>query len=147
MAYRSKERKDPEAVRRAFEAAAKYDEDLQETIDAEEIDRVADEYIKQCFEEGRRPTLEGLGNKLGVTSDVVKRWLKPAKDERDTHKAQRIAAKKAMDRMTDQLQQCKDPVSIFLLKQPHYGGYTDKQEEAKNGDTAHIKVSFCGRKG
>ena len=147
MTYRDKGRRDPEAVKRAKKEASQFDEDLQETLEPQEIQGIADAYIEECIMAGKRPTMEGLSARLGVTSDVFKRWLKPAEDERDRHKERRIAAKKAMDKMSDILQQGKDTVSIFLLKQQHYGGYSDKQETDNKGDTVHIKVSFGGRKG
>lgn len=147
MIYRAHGRKDPAAVEAARKQAAKYDEGLQETIAPEAIADTANAYIDECIEQGRRPTLEGLAARLDVTSDVVRRWLKPPEDGRDRYRGQRIAAKKAMDRMSDLVQQGKDPMSIFLLKQPHLGGFADKPTTTDGGDTVHIKVSFGGRKG
>jgi hypothetical protein len=147
MNYRDKGRKNPEAIEKARKAASQFDEDLQETLEPQAIQEISDDYIQECIEQGKRPTMEGLSSRLGVTSDVFKRWLKPAEDSKDRHKERRIACKKAMDKMSDILQQGKDTVSIFLLKQQHYGGYTDKQETDNKGDTVHIKVSFGGKKG
>jgi hypothetical protein len=140
-------RQKPEAIKAAKAKAARYNEDLQETLEPQEIEAVSEAYINECIEAGKRPTMEGLAGRLGVTSDVLKVWSKQGTDDKDTHKERRIALKKAADRMSDTLQQGKDPMSIFLLKQPQYGGFADKQPEVSGGDSVHIKVSFGGKKG
>ena len=148
--YRNTGRRDPEAVKAAKAKAARFDEDLQETLEPQEIEDTAQAYIDECIEAGKRPTMEGLAGRLGVTSDVIKVWMRKPETSttgKDTHKERRIALKKAADRMTDALQQGKDPMSIFLLKQPQYGGFADKQAEGNGGNDVHIKVSFGGKKG
>ena len=48
-----------------------------------------------------------------------------------------------MEWIRDEMEQGKDSVSVFLLKQPCYGGYADKPApEEKGGGGLH--VSFGG---
>ena len=50
----------------------------------------------------------------------------------------------AMDRIRDELEQGQGNVSLLLLKQPCYGGYTDKPESRPAGP---VRVIFGGEKG
>ena len=52
-----------------------------------------------------------------------------------------ILVEKASARIADELQQRKDSMAIFLLKQPVYGGYSDKSESDKE---ININLSFGG---
>lgn len=148
MAYRDEGRKDPEAVKHARELAQMLDEDKQERLGALEIEEIATKYFEACAMTGRRPSKPGLALALNVSVDTMDRWLKPADSEKaDRHKERRAVIKKALARMSDELQQRTDSMALFLLKQPCYGGYTDKPQGDGAGDTLHVKVTFGGRKG
>ncbi len=62
-----------------------------------------------------------------------------------THPVPRENFEKAFDHMSDELQQGKDAVSIFLLKQPCYGGYSDR-DGGNLPDHIKVTVSFGGDK-
>lgn len=148
MAYRDEGRRDPEAVKKARELAQLLNEDKQETLDALEIEEIATRYFEACAMTGRRPSKPGLALALNVSVDTMDRWLKPSDSEKtDKHKERRAVIKKALARMSDELQQRTDSMALFLLKQPCYGGYTDKPANEHSGDQVHIKVTFGGRKG
>lgn len=111
-------------------------------LEPEEVERLCEEYIQRCADTGRRATKPGLALYIGISTDTMDRWLK-AEDER--HKQYTAAIKKAFDCMSDELQQGKDAVSIFLLKQPCYGGYSDR-DGGNLPDHIKVTVSFGGDK-
>lgn len=112
-------------------------------IEPQEFDRRCQEYLAICKNAGRRPTKPGLAIHLGVTSGTLDKWEKSGEER---HKAYTESIKKVMDAISDELQQGKDAMSVFLLKQPCYGGYRD---DGMGGIPDHIKVtvSFGGKQG
>lgn len=111
---------------------------------AEEINKFCLDYFEYCLENKRKPTLEGLAGKMDITSETLKIWINANKEDSGEVYNPDVssALKKAMDYITDELQQGNDAMSVFRLKQPHYGGYTDKQQvEANNTHKLEIKIT------
>lgn len=98
------------------------------------------DYLKQCDEKGRRPTRPGLRAALGVGEAE----MEAIEAGRGRWKELREIVGAAMDRIRDELEQGQGNVSLLLLKQPCYGGYTDKPESRPAGP---VRVIFGGEKG
>ncbi len=113
------------------------------TIEPEELEGYCVAYFEKCQAAERCPTKPGLAVYLGISVDTYDRW---AKNEDGRHGKHAAVLKKAEAIMSDLLQQRKDTMALFLLKQPCYGGYTDKQADDGN-QVLRIKVSFGGKSG
>ena len=111
------------------------------TLTADEITRLGQEYLAECEVSKRNPTFEGLANKFGISSSTLKAWFEN-KDGKWPEASD--ALKKVLDCITDDLQQGKDSMSIFRLKQKHYGGYIDKVETEQSGN---LTITVKGAKG
>lgn len=98
------------------------------------------DYLKQCDEKGRRPTRPGLRAALGVSEAE----MEAIEAGRGRWRELREIVGGAMDRIRDELEQGQGNVSLLLLKQPCYGGYTDKPENRPAGP---VRVIFGGEKG
>lgn len=109
----------------------------------EEVEGFCEAYFEKCKTEQKEPTKPGLCVYLGISVDTYDSWR-----SNKNGKTARIAPvlKKAEAIMSDRLQQRKDSMALFLLKQPCYGGYTDIQSNQANG-TLHVKVTFGGKPG
>lgn len=79
---------------------------------------------------------------LNVSVDTMDRWLK---GDNDRNRGRRAVIKKALARMSDEIQQRTDAMAIFLLKQPCYGGYSDKASDTTGEGEVHIRVTFGGK--
>lgn len=113
------------------------------TIDPEELEGYCAAYFEKCEAEGKNPTKPGLAVYLGISVDTYDRWMK---NEDSRHTKHAAVLKKAEAMMSDLLQQRKDTMALFLLKQPCYGGYTDKQADDGN-QVLRVKVTFGGKNG
>lgn len=100
------------------------------TYSADEITVLSNQYFADCAERNRRPTFAGLAGFMGVSSTTLYRWLD---DENCKNPEACNALKMACDVMSDQLQQGKTAMEIFLLKQKSYGGFVDRQEVQQGG--------------
>ena len=105
----------------------------------EKLDERLTEYLDQCREDGRRPTRPGMRLALNMSEDTLSRYEKGE----GVYKAYAGPIKKAMDRIRDELEQGRDTMNIFLLKQPCYGGYTDKPGAGGDGQI-NVNISFGG---
>ena len=113
------------------------------TIEPEELEGFCAAYFEKCEKDGKNPTKPGLAVYLGISVDTYDRW---AKNEDSRHGKYAAVLKKAEAMMSDLLQQRKDTMALFLLKQPCYGGYSDTQAD-KGNQVLHVKVSFGGKSG
>ena len=103
-----------------------------------ELDQKLTEYLDKCQDEGRRPTRPGMRLALNMSEDTLSRYEKGE----GGYKAFAEPIKKAMDRIRDELEQGRDTMNIFLLKQPCYGGYTDKP--SGDSGTLNVNITFGG---
>ena len=108
------------------------------TLAPEELERICQEYLAKCKEVGRAPTKPGLALAIGVLPQTLDKW---SKQEDPRHRAYMESIQKAYATMSDELQQRKDAMSIFLLKQSFYGGYTDKDTSGMP-DNITVNVVF-----
>jgi hypothetical protein len=112
---------------------------------AAEMQRRVDEYFAKCKKEKRQLSVEGLALALDVFPEDIARVQRVLTnpDKVEKHEGfQRDHSKilrKAMLMIIDELQQRKDTMAIFSLKQPIYGGWKDRPEVEVNND---IKVTF-----
>lgn len=97
-------------------------------------------YFASCDQEGRRYTRPGLLVALGLSEKRAEALLKIRKGK---NAAQAETLRNGLLRIIDSLEQREDPKSLFLLKQPCYGGYREKPEES-GGGTLDVKISFQG---
>lgn len=107
-------------------------------MDPADLDSKCESYFAHCKEVDRFPTKPGLALWIGISVDTYDKWCK---GEGSGHKALAAILKKAEARMSDDLQQRKDTMALFLLKQPCYGGYADKQQDT-GSNAISINVSF-----
>ena len=108
---------------------------------AERAKTLLQQYFEDCFNhqpKPRKPTKAGLCLALGVDEE---RFDKMANGEEPYSKAHKKAIEQARLAVRDALEQRTDTVSIFLLKQPFYGGYSDKQAETGGGLTIQVQVT------
>ena len=108
--------------------------------DAAALRAQCDAYFDACDAAGRRYTRPGLFVALDLTEETAQAWL-----EDDSKKYAPLAAelRRGLLRIVDALEQRDDNRSLFLLKQPCYGGYRDKPTEDSSG-TMEVRVSFQG---
>jgi hypothetical protein len=116
-----------------------------------------DEYFRVCETTEKKPTKPGLCTYLGISTSTWDNWmregagkavrrdLKGAQGNRDKGEG-RFAEyiwpmKRAMQMISDGLEQRTDTMAMFLLKQQHYGGYSDKGEQTAGGNMA-ITIRF-----
>ena len=108
----------------------------------EELEAKLGEYLDKCREEGKRPTRPGIRLALNISEDTLLRY----EGGEGNYGELARPLKRAMDRIQDELEQGKDSMNIFLLKQPCYGGYADKP--ANDWDrTVNVNISFGGESG
>lgn len=114
----------------------------------EELEALCDRYFQDCAEQGKRPTKPGLILALDISESTFNEWCGANGDKLASEEKRRLAAelKKALLRIQDDLEQGKDPMSIFRLKQPCYGGFSDRTDE-RGGGALTVKVSFGTRTG
>lgn len=110
---------------------------------ADQVYQFCKEYFTSCEEKHRRPTVEGLAGFMDITSETLLIWMHADKagGKEIYNPDVSFILKKAQDCMTDELQQGTDSMSIFRLKQPRYGGYIDRIDNASGG-SVNIAVSF-----
>lgn len=113
------------------------------TIEPQELEEICNKYIEECKANNKKPTKPGLAVYIGISVGTYDNWINN-KDSRHTKHA--CVLKKAEAIMSDMLQQRTDTMALFLLKQPCYGGYTDKSEATSN-PTLNVKVTFGGKSG
>ena len=105
---------------------------------APELEQRSAAYFAACDEAGRRYTRPGLLVALGITEPVAQRWLGQSGGRADV-------LRRGLLRVMDDLEQRDDAKSLFLLKQPCYGGYRDKPEDAPQARPAmDVRVCFQG---
>ena len=104
----------------------------------EELNAQCDSYFERCRAAQRLPTKPGLAVFLGISLETYDRWIKSGGRTYGRHGA---VLRRAQDRMSDELQQRKDAMAVFLLKQPCYGGYHDKAGQYQEAGL-HIRVTF-----
>ncbi len=97
---------------------------------------VCDAYFDACDEAGRRYTRPGLLLALDLTEEEAQLWLTDKK-----FAPQAAELRRGLMRIIDALEQRDDTRSLFLLKQPCYGGYRDKPDEGKGG-VVEVRISF-----
>ncbi len=98
-------------------------------------------YFGQCGDK-RRPTRPGLRAALGLREEELQACEKGEKGFEELQEPVCLA----MDRMRDELEQGSGNVNLFLLKQPCYGGYTDKPAAEDKGGPVEIRVVFGNEK-
>lgn len=113
------------------------------TIEPEELEGYCMAYFEWCKAAAKEPTKPGLAVYIGISVDTYDRWVANQDGRHAKHAA---VLKKAQAVMSDRLQQRKDTMALFLLKQPCYGGYSDAQAD-KGNQVLHVKVSFGGKSG
>ena len=117
-------------------------------------------YMDACRESGRMPTDAGLAlvlevpiARLEVLAGYAYEFTKSIATQgifRENHADEKLqyrhleALQEGLALMRDEIQQHKDTMSLFRLKQPIYGGYTDKVDKA-NTDI-NVNVSIQGMK-
>ena len=121
--------------------------------DAPELVKKIDEYFDSVDTEDVPPIWEELLLYLGITRNTWESYRDPVIPEniQDSEKVKYIAIsdaiKKAEGRFTAELAKYglrhpnKQAMAMFLLKQKHYGGYTDKQEIEHKDLKIDVKIN------
>ena len=94
-------------------------------------------YFDACDQTGRRYTRPGLLVALGITEATAQAWLGKRGGRAEV-------LRRGLLRVMDDLEQRDDAKSLFLLKQPCYGGYRDKPEDTGGGGALEVRVCFQG---
>ena len=129
---------------------------FERKLTAQELADGIDAYFQQCEERNRKPTKPGLCTYLGISTSTWDNWGRYARENeaggasgglnsrvtRDKYSEFTWAMKKAEQRMSDELQQRTDTMAVFLLKQPCYGGYTDRTDGATGGGALSVNITF-----
>lgn len=113
------------------------------TMTGEELLQKVNEYLQQCDEQGKRATKPGLAVFCGFSVDTYDNWIKNKDGKHSKHAS---VLKRAEMIMSDRLQQEDKTIALFLLKQPCYGGLTDKQESNDNSHKITIDILSNGQK-
>ena len=119
----------------------------ERTLTVQELEREIDRYFEGCGQAGARPTRPGLCAALGISTATWDRWLAEGQKRYARGKENPYAPfvwpmQRAMLRIADVLEQRTDTMARFLLRQPCYGGYTEK-EEVGSGEL-NVNVTFGG---
>lgn len=110
---------------------------------AEEFQDRCDEFIEQCRSKGEIPSPQGFAVFCGISVDTYEKW----RANRDKKHSRYSAVIKRNDALSSHLlQQQKDGMSVFRLKQPCYGGFSDKQDNGTGHDKLTIEVVCNGAK-
>lgn len=112
-------------------------------IPAEQLEQMVNQYFQECDKKCKRATKQGLAVFCGISVDTYDRWKKA---ESKKHKRHSAVLKKAELIMSDRLQQESNAAAIFMLKQPCYGGFSDKQESNDNSHKITIDILSNGQK-
>lgn len=123
---------------------------------AKELTKRINRYMTQCQDSGRLPTDAGLAIALNVPIARLEvlaayayeytRNVALQANFRDAHKDERlqyqhlIALQSGLAQMRDEIQQRKDVMSLFRLKQPIYGGYSDKADKPNNDINVNVSI-------
>lgn len=108
---------------------------------AAELEKRVDEYFDKCADKKRKPTVHGLCLALEITPykyEKILKTLRSGEKYKEFQLAHARIVQRAQMRLCDELQQLKDPMSIFQLKQPVYANFKDKPETEINNN---IKVT------
>ena len=89
---------------------------------APQLDQACADYFAFCDSAKEETNLPGLLVFLGVIEDDWEEWMKGGPG----YSRHPRICKKALLEMRNRFEQRKDSAAIFLLKQPVYGGYTDR---------------------
>lgn len=109
----------------------------------EELVQQIQTYLDMCEQDGKRATKPGLAVFCGISTDTYERW----RDNKDgKHGKHAAAIKRAELVMSDRLQQESNASAIFLLKQPCYGGYSDRGHEDNGPGKLTIEILSNGAK-
>lgn len=113
------------------------------SMSGEEFQDKVQEYLDNCEANQRRATKPGLAVFCGISEDTYERW----RANKDTkHSRHAAVIKRAEMIMSDRLQQENTAAAIFLMKQPCYGGLTDKQESNQGEHKIVIDILSNGQK-
>lgn len=113
----------------------------------EQVRETFEEYTGYCNDNKRRPTWEGFAVRLGISSETLMLWLNAKSEEDKAYNPEMVEQlKKVRDWLTDDLQQRTDSMAVFSLKQPRYGGYTDRQA-VENSGVVKLDVVIKGVEG
>ncbi len=137
--YRSEGRKRPDLIQQAQEEDRRYNE---RKLSAQQLADGIDAYFAACKGCNVKPTKPGLCTALGISTSTWDNWLREgAKSEGKGYREYVWPMKKAMQIIADALEQRTDTMALFLLKQPCYGGYTDRAD-GKSGGSLAVTISF-----
>jgi hypothetical protein len=107
----------------------------------EQLEERCNSYFTDCEERERKPTRPGLILWLDMSDDTLRNY----EDGKGGYKGLSEPIKKAMRRIQDDLEQRTDTMSLFRLKQPCYGGYTDKP--SNDSGQLNVNITFGGGEG
>ncbi|MEA4895128.1 MAG: hypothetical protein VB064_07680 [Oscillospiraceae bacterium] len=112
------------------------------TYTAEQLQDKYKDYIAHCKAEPRKPTWEGYAGYIDIASETLLMWMNAKSEEDKAYNPEVVETlKKIQDSFIDNLLQRTDAMAVFSLKQPKYGGYTDKQQiEGKQDIKIHVTV-------
>lgn len=113
----------------------------EKQADIQELERRGCAYFDGCDAAGRRYTRPGLLVALGIDEETAQAWLA---DRSGKRRGEAEVLRRGLLRVVDDLEQREDAKSLFLLKQPCYGGYRDKPEEGGKGGAVDVRVCFQG---
>lgn len=118
----------------------------EQTMTPQELETKIDQYFEECGQSGVRPTRPGLCAALGISTATWDRWLlegekRSVRGKENPYAALAWPLRRAMLRIADVLEQRTDTMARFLLRQPCYGGYTEKEDSSNNGNL-NIHVTF-----
>ena len=125
---------------------------FEKTLTPQQVVEGCEEFLRLCDEHNIKVRLPGLWSRLGISEETWMEWLK-AGDGKAKKDGQRgmgginsayvFPVKKALYEIRDRLERENTPMAVFLLKQPAYGGYTDRPPaQSQQGGNTTIVLSF-----
>lgn len=141
MAYREG-RQRPDLIAKAEEYNRRFNE---RKLTAQQLADGIDAYFDACKVGNVKPTKPGLCTALGISTSTWDNWLRAGTgDDKGVRRAQGEyiwPMKRAMQVIADGLEQRTDTMALFLLKQPCYGGYTDRGDGRQGGNLS-VSITF-----
>ena len=121
--------------------ARKQGEWRRKYADAQSLQKKCDEYFALCDAQGALYGEAGLALHLGVKQETLRKWYDgtDCPDLQDTAQMAYLKIQSQLESSPAYMEKGMVTKSIFLMKQPRFGGYQDKIE-AKTDIAVHVKM-------
>lgn len=101
------------------------------TYTVEELDKLADDYIAKCEQDGEIPLLQEFGRKIGLTNDMISLYMNNGKYAQYSDPVKKVKEASELYLVKNVIKENKPIGKMFILKANH--GYVEKQHVEHSG--------------